>query len=110
MLKLAPVGLHGHLTAQKCTRRRTSRRYSLAGRVDRALQKIGLVAFGFGPYAPADQHGTMHWSHTFNLDIGALCAITPLVQHEVVFHGMIHHGVYDKVLPVACGLIAARSW
>ena len=109
MLKLASVGLHGHLTAQKCTRRRTSRRYSLADRVDRSLQKIGLVAFGLGPYAPADQHGTMHWSHTFNLDSGAMWAIIPLVQHVVVFHGMTLQGVYDKVLPVACGLIAPRS-
>ncbi|HEY6406423.1 MAG TPA: hypothetical protein VIY29_03035 [Ktedonobacteraceae bacterium] len=77
--------------------------------VDRALPKIGPVAFSFAPYAPADLHGGVRWSKTFVLDSGVLWAITPLVQHVVVFHGMTSQGVYDNVLPVACGPITAVS-
>jgi hypothetical protein len=73
--------------------------------VDQALRKIGPVAFGFGPYSPADQHGNIHWSQIFNLDSGEIWAITPLVQHVVVFHGMTYQGVYDNVMPVACAPI-----
>ena len=77
--------------------------------VDRALPKIGPVAFSFAPYTPADLHGGVRWSKTFVLDSGALWAITPLVQHVVVFHGMTSRGVYDDLLPVACGPIQATS-
>ena len=75
--------------------------------VERALPKIGPVAFGFGPYAPADAHGAIRWSKTFVLDSGVLWAITPLAQHVVVFHGMLYRGAYDNVLPAACGPIQA---
>jgi hypothetical protein len=75
--------------------------------VDKALQKIGPVAFGFEPYAPADKFGAVRWSKTFVLDSSVLWAITPLVQHVVVFHGMTYRGIYDNVLPVACGSIQA---
>jgi hypothetical protein len=71
----------------------------------KALPKIGPVAFDFGPYSPTDKQGTIHWSQTFNLDSPELWAITPLVQHVVVIHGMTHQGAYDKVLPVACAPI-----
>ena len=73
--------------------------------LDKALPKIGPVAFNFGPYSPRDQHGTIHWSQTFHLDSPELWAITPLVQHVVVIHGMTSQGTYNKVLPVACAPI-----
>jgi hypothetical protein len=77
--------------------------------LDKALPKIGPVAFDFGPYSPTDQHGTIHWSQTFNLDSAELFAITPLVQHVVVIHGMTQQAAYNNVLPVACGPITAVS-
>lgn len=77
--------------------------------IDQAMQKIGPVALGFGPYSPADRHGTIHWSRTFNLDSTTLWATTPLVQHVVVIHGMTYQGAYDKVLPAACGPITTVS-
>ncbi len=73
--------------------------------LDKTLQKVGPVAFDFGPYSPTNQHGTIHWSQTFNLDSPELFAITPLVQHVVVIHGLTSQGVYEKVLPAACAPI-----
>ena len=99
--------IHGsHDTASTCP---TAADANASGviTIDQAMQKIGPVALGFQPYFPIDKHGTMHWSQTFNLESSELWAITPLVQHVIVFHGMTSQGVYDKVLPVACGPIEA---
>lgn len=77
--------------------------------LDQAWPKIGPVALSFGPYSPANQHGIIHWSRTFNLTSDTLWAITPLLQHVVVFHGMTEQSLYNNVLPVACGPITAVS-
>ena len=75
--------------------------------IDRTLQIVGPVAFGFSPYTPADRHGVVRWSNAFALDGGILWDISPLTQHVVVVHGMMYQGSYDNVLPVACGPIQA---
>jgi hypothetical protein len=101
--------IHGnHDTASTCP---TAADANTSGiiTVDRTLQIVGPVALSFAPYSPADKQGGLRWSHTFTLDSGVLWAITPLTQHVVVFHGMTYQGVYDDVLPVACGHIEAIS-
>ncbi len=99
--------LHGsHSTPSTCP---TAADANASGIItlDRTLQIVGPVALGFRPYPPADKHGAVRWSHTFDLDSGVLWDITPLTQHVIVFHGMTYQGTYDTVLPVACGLIKA---
>src|SRR5579863_6135108 len=54
--------------------------------LDSAWPIIGPVAFSFAPYTPADAHGSIRWSKTFALSSSDMLAITPLVQHVVVFH------------------------
>jgi hypothetical protein len=72
-----------------------------------ALLRIGPVAFDIQPYPLPDATGAVHWSQTFTMDPDEVRATTPWTQRVVVFHGMTSHGVYDRLLPAACGPIQA---
>jgi|GEM_PF-1780546 len=72
-----------------------------------ALLRIGPVAFDIQPYPLPDATGAVHWSQTFTMDPDEVRATTPWTQRVVVFHGMTSKGVYDRLLPAACGPIQA---
>jgi hypothetical protein len=70
-----------------------------------ATTHIGPLAFDIQPYPQPDEHGALRWSRTFTLESWELQATAPWTEHVVVFHGMTLNGVYDQLLPVACGAI-----
>lgn len=72
-----------------------------------ALLRIGPVAFDIQPYPLPDATGAVLWSRTFTMEPDEVRATTPLTQRVVVFHGMMSQGVYDRLLPAACGPIQA---
>jgi hypothetical protein len=70
-----------------------------------ATTRIGPLAFDIQPYPLPDEHGAVRWSRTFSLEPWEKQATAPWTEHVVVFHGMTLNGVYDQLLPVACGPI-----
>lgn len=67
----------------------------------------GPVALPFEPIPTADVAGKISWSQRLRLFPEDDAAIAPLTRHVVLIHGMTYKGVYDQVLPAACGPIHA---
>jgi hypothetical protein len=67
----------------------------------------GPVALPFEPTPTADASGKITWSRQLRLSPDDIFNITTITQHVVLIHGLTYKGVYDQVLPVACGPIRA---
>jgi hypothetical protein len=70
-----------------------------------ALLRLGPVAFDLQPYPFPDATGSLHWSQTYTMTPDEVSATSPWTGRVVVFHGMTINGVYDRLLPAACGQI-----
>jgi len=69
----------------------------------------GPVALPFEPTPTptADADGNISWSQQLIITPDEEYDLVPLTSHVVLIHGMTYKGVYDQVLPAACGPIHA---
>ena len=67
----------------------------------------GPVAMPFEPTPFADSAGRITWSQQLAISPDEAFNIVPLTSHVILIHGLTYKGVYDQVLPAACGPIRA---
>ena len=75
--------------------------------LDAGTPAYGPVALPFEPTPTADASGKTTWSQRLRLTAENIFSAEPLTQHVVLIHGLNYKGVYDQVLPAACGPITA---